>query len=210
MKIAVIGATGRTGQPLVAELLRRGHTVTVLVRDPGKLGDLTPQVQVVTGDSRRREDLDLLVDGADAVVSTLGPTAKEASLHTDTATALVKAMHEAGVRRFVGVSGAGIDVPGDRKSLSASLISKAIQALGGRVVKDKPAEHAVYAASDLDWTLVRPPRLVDGAATGRLEHHAHRSTRSTKITRPDLAAFLADVVAQNLYPRQAPFVATMR
>jgi len=210
VKIAVIGATGRTGRPLVAELLRRGHTVTVLVRDPAKLGNTDQPVQMVTGDSRTRADLDRLVVGADAVVSALGPAAKETSLHTETATVLIEAMRAAGVRRFVGVSGAGIDVPGDQKSVSAKVISKAIQTLGGEVVKDKPAEHAVYAASDLAWTLVRPPRLVDGDATGRLEHDAHRSTKSTKITRADLAAFLADVVEQDLYERQAPFVATAR
>lgn len=184
MKIAVIGATGRTGRPLVAELLRRGHTVTVLARDSAKLGELAHQVQIVTGDSRTPGDLDRLVTGAYAVVSALGPTAKESSLHTDTANALVAAMHAAGVERLVGVSGAGIDVPADQKSFSAKVISKAIQTLGGDVVKDNPAEYAVYAASDLSWTLVRPPRLVDGEATGRLEHHAHRSTKSTKTPAP--------------------------
>ncbi len=208
MKIAVIGATGRTGRPLAEELLRRGHTLTVLVRDPDKLGPLAERVEVVTGDSRNRSDLDRLVTGAQAVVSALGPTAKESSLHAHTATALVEAMHAAGVTRLVGVSGAGIDVPGDQKSRSAKIISKAIQTLGGKVVADKPAEYAVFAASDLVWTLVRPPRLIDGQATGRVEHHAHRSTRSTKITRADLAHILADVVEQDLYPRQAPFVAT--
>lgn len=210
MKIAVLGATGRTGRPLVEELVRRGHTVVALVRDPARLGDLTQRVEVVTGDSRTPADLDRLVGGVDAVVSALGPTAKEPSLHTDTAKALVTSMGRAGVRRFVGVSGAGIDVPGDEKSLSARLISKAIQTLGGDVVKDKPAEYDVYAASDLDWTLVRPPRLVGGEPTGRVEHHAHRSTTSTKIVRADLAAFLADVVEQGSYVHQAPFAATSR
>ncbi len=210
MRIAVIGATGRTGRLLVTELLRRGHAVTVLVRDPAKLGEVASQVAMVTGDSRRRTDVDRLLVGTDAVVSALGPTAKEASLHTDTAATLVEAMPAAGVRRFVGISGAGIDVPGDQKSLSAKLISTAIQALGGEVVKDKPAEYAVFAASDLDWTLVRPPRLLDGDATGHLEHDAHRSTKSTKMTRADLAVFMADVVEKNLYVRQAPFAASGR
>jgi putative NADH-flavin reductase len=208
MRIAVLGGTGRTGLWLIRELLRRDHAVSALVRDPTKLGDLAPQGEVLTGDSRNRADLDRLVANADAVVSTLGPTAKEGSLHADTARALVAAMEAAGVGRFVGVSGAGIDVPGDEKSLSAKVISKLIQTLGGEVVKDKPAEYEVYAASDLDWTLVRPPRLVDGEPTGHLEHHAHRSTRSTKITRADLATFLADEVEQDRYPRQAPFVAS--
>ncbi|GEP39194.1 hypothetical protein NPS01_28570 [Nocardioides psychrotolerans] len=105
--------------------------------------------------------------------------AKEGSLHTDTATVRVEAMGAAGVTRSVGVSGAGMDVPGDQKSLSVRLISRAIQTQGGEVVKDKPAEHAVYAASDLDWTLVRPPQLVDGDPTGQLEHDAHRSTTTS-------------------------------
>lgn len=210
MKIAVIGATGRTGRPVVEELLRRGHGVAVLVRDPAKLSDVAARVEVHVGDSRSTADLDRLVAGADAVISTLGPTAKEASLHAETATALIASMSAAGVARLVGVSGAGIDVPGDRKSLSARVISKAIQTLGGAVVKDKPAEYEVYAASDLDWTLVRPPRLVDGEATGRVEHDAHRSTSSTKIVRADLAAFLVDVVEREFYVRQAPFVATAR
>jgi putative NADH-flavin reductase len=185
----------------------------VLVRDPTGLEDLSGRVDVVTGDSRTRADLDRLVADADAVVSALGPTAKEGSLHTETATVLVEAMRAAEMTRFVGVSGAGIDVPGDQKSWSAKLISRAIQTLGGEVVKDKPAEYAVYAASDLNWTLVRPPRLVDGAPTGQLEHDAYRSTRSTKstkITRTDLATFLADVLEQGLYARQAPFVASAR
>lgn len=81
MRIAVIGATGRTGRPLVEELLRRGHSVSVFVRDPAKLGELAGKVAVVTGDSRDREKLATLLAGADAVVSALGPTAKEGSLH---------------------------------------------------------------------------------------------------------------------------------
>lgn len=208
MKIALIGATGRTGTLVLDELLRREHTVTALVRDPAKLTTTHARLTVLPGDSRDSAALARLVDGAHAVLSALGPTTREASLHTDTANALIAAMQRAGLTRFVGVSGAGIDVPDDEKSLSARLISKIIQTFGGAVVQDKPAEYAAYAASDLDWTLVRPPRLTDGPATGRLEHHAHRSTTSTKITRADLATFLVDVAEQGLYLHQAPFVAT--
>ena len=52
MKVAVLGATGRTGRVLVEELLRRGHDVRVLVRDPGRLGEVADRVEVVQGDSR--------------------------------------------------------------------------------------------------------------------------------------------------------------
>jgi len=62
-----------------------------------------------------------LLAGADAVVSALGPTGKQADLHTRSA--LVKVMLASGPWRFVGVSGAGIDVPGDRKAAKDKAIS---------------------------------------------------------------------------------------
>jgi len=209
MRVAVIGATGRTGRLLVTELLRRGHQVSVLVRDPTRLDDeVAGRVAVLTGDSRDPTVLAALVGGTDAVLSALGPTAKEPTLHRDTAVALTAVMPTAGVRRFIGISGAGIDVPGDEKARRDKLISSLIRRLGGKVVADKPAEYQVWAGTDLDWTLVRPPRLRAGDPTGQVEHDAHRSTRSTTITRGDLAVFLADVLDQNLYRRTAPFAAT--
>ena len=209
MEVAVLGATGRTGRHVVAELLRRGHAVAVLVRDPAKL-DAAGDVRVVTGDSRDERALTDLIAGADAVVSALGPTAGESTLHQDTAAVLVRVMQQAGVRRFVGVSGAGIDVPGDRKSPSATVISFLVQRLGGAVVRDKPAEYRVWAASDREWTLVRPPRLKDGPGGRPVDSDAHRSVRATWIDRADLARFLVDAVEQGLHPRGAPFVAAGR
>ncbi|MDP1876290.1 MAG: NAD(P)H-binding protein [Actinomycetota bacterium] len=210
MNITVLGATGRTGSPLVEELLRRGHTVTALVRDPAKLGPVVDRVRVVVGDSTDPRAVDDALHGADAVVSALGPTSKEPDLHTRTAQALIGAMPAAGVTRFVGVSGAGIDVPGDRKGTRDKIISTLIQRLGGAVVADKPREYSAFAASDLDWTLVRPPRLIDGPATGRITHDAHAPGRATTIRRADLSVFLADVLDQHLYPRQAPFVSAAK
>lgn len=204
MKITVLGATGRTGRPLVEELVRRGHHVTAVVRDPSR----APQgAVVVTGDVRDPAVLGQAVNGADAVVSALGPSGKDTDLHTTMIAGLLPAMRTAGVRRYVGVSGAGMDAPGDRKRARDKVISRAMRVFAKSMVGDKAAELAVWQGTDLDWTLVRPPRLVDGPATGRLEHDAHVSTTSTKLPREDLAVFLADVVEQGLYVRQAPFVA---
>ena len=67
MNITVLGATGRTGTPLVAELLRRGHTLTALVRDPARLGPVAHRIRVVIGDSTDPEALGDALDGAEAV-----------------------------------------------------------------------------------------------------------------------------------------------
>jgi putative NADH-flavin reductase len=207
MNIAVLGATGRTGRLLVPELVRRAHSVSVLVRDPDRHPP-EQDVRVVVGDSRDRQALAELIKGADVVVSALGPTAsKEITLQRDTAAAVIDAMRSAGVSRYIGVSAAGIDVPGDQKSRKDKIISWLANHLSGPVAKDKAGEYELWAASDRDWTLVRVPRLVDRAPTGAIDHDAHRSTRSTTISRADVATFLADLAENGSYSRQAPFVA---
>jgi putative NADH-flavin reductase len=206
MKITVLGATGRTGRPLVEELLRRGHHVVAVVRDPAR-AHLPDGADVVAGDVRDADVLRRAVTGADAVVSALGPRKGDPRLHREVAPVLISAMKDAGVRRFVGVSGAGVDVDGDRKSRRDRVVSWIIQHLPGDAVKDKVAEYGTWRDSGLDWTLVRPPRLQDGPATGAVEHHAGTSPRSTSIRRADLAAFLVDEVEQGRYVGAAPLVA---
>ena len=206
MRIAVLGATGRTGQLMVAELLRRGHQLTVLARTPEKLGVTAGSVRVVTGSSADADSLASLLEGAEAVVSTLGPTSRDSKVMSDTARVLVPAMDERGIRRYVGVSGAGVDMEGDLKGRKDRLISSMIRRVGGPMATDKAQEYRIFVASDLDWTLARPPRLVAGPATGRVVHDAHTPGRSSSIRRSDLAVFLADVVEQDLYVRQSPFV----
>lgn len=207
MNVSLIGATGRTGRLVLAELLQRGHPVTVLVRDPAKLADRAPGVRVVIGSSTDPAAITDLLTGADAVISALGPTAKEADLHTRTAQLLVAHLPKQGVTRFIGISGAGIDVPGDRKGTRERIISTVIRTLGGAVAKDKRVEYRVIADSTLNWTLVRPPRLLDAPPTGRIGHDRH-TPGHWSIPHADLATFLVDVLEQDLYPRQAPFVWT--
>jgi putative NADH-flavin reductase len=205
MNVALIGGTGRTGQLVLAELLRRGHTVSVLARDPAKLGEQAASVRVVTGSATDPTVITELLTGADAVVSALGPTAKESDLHTRTARLLVERMPQLGVTRFIGVSGAAIDVPGDAKGTRDRLISTLIRTAGGAASKDKQAEYRVFAGSNLDWTLVRPPRLLDSPATGHASHDA-RTPGHWSVPRADLASVMVDVLEQGLYVRQAPFV----
>ena len=83
MLVALLGATGRTGVLVLDELLLRGHRVRGLVRAEGRVAP-GESVDTVVGDSRDRDTLAQLVEGCDAVVSTLGPRGREERLHRDT------------------------------------------------------------------------------------------------------------------------------
>ncbi len=160
----------------------------------------------MAGASTDPDALASLLEGAEAVVSALGPTSRDSTVMSDTARVLVQAMGQRGIRRYVGVSGTGVDMEGDLKGRKDRVVSSMIRRVGGVMATDKADEYRILVASDLDWTLARPPRLVDGPPTGRVVHDAHTPGRSSSIRRTDLAAFLADVVEQDLYVRQSPFV----
>ena len=73
MKLAVLGATGSTGQRIVELAVQRGHTVTAFVRAPERLGNLRQSITVRQGDLLDATELEAAISGHDAVVSGFGP-----------------------------------------------------------------------------------------------------------------------------------------
>lgn len=68
MKVALIGVSGRVGSRIVAELLKRGHTVTGIARNPGKVAP-RPGLILREGDATQLSTPAPLIAGHDAVVS---------------------------------------------------------------------------------------------------------------------------------------------
>ena len=96
MLLAVIGATGATGVPLVEQAVDAGHQVRALVRTPSKRALLPASVEVVEGDARDRGVIDRLVVGADCVVDVSGPVkGSPGDLRQSVMGALLPAMQEA-------------------------------------------------------------------------------------------------------------------
>ncbi|MBB6252331.1 NAD(P)-dependent oxidoreductase [Nitrospirillum iridis] len=99
MNIALIGATGNVGTRILAELRRRGHTVTAIARDISKL-DAQDGVTAKAGDASDPQGLAPLLTGHDAVIS--GTRFQGLDLG-----ALLSALTIAGVKRLLMVGGAG-------------------------------------------------------------------------------------------------------
>ena len=157
MKIALIGVTGRVGSRLLAELRRRGHHVTGIARDTGKLAG-QPGLVLKNADADRPAQLAPLLAGHDAVLSAL----KFAS--TDAA-ALIAAVKQAGVRRLLVVGGAAtLEVAPGRILLDAPGFPAAYrpEAEGGRRFLD-----LLRGERELDWTFLSPPAEFEpGERTG--------------------------------------------
>src|SRR5436305_14537741 len=74
MKIALIGATGNAGSRILAELSRRGHSVTAIARHPEKVPGL-PGVAPLKADADDVKGLAAALRGLDAVLTSFHFTA---------------------------------------------------------------------------------------------------------------------------------------
>ena len=205
MRVVVLGAAGGVGRHAVRLAAERGHEVTAVARrSPSGAGP----ARWVGGDVRNTEVVTPLLDGADAVLWCVGVTRTSGGAVGRTALPpLVAAMAERGVRRFVGVSGAGADLPADRKGLGARVVSGLTHRLARDLVEDKEGEYRILATTRLDWTQVRPPRLVDGPGGGqyRLTDEAP-GVRAKPLPKADVALAMLDLAENRQWLAAAPYL----
>lgn len=211
MRVAVLGATGRTGVPLVQGALRRGHRVRVLARDADKARRLLPvddeQVEVNEGDATDASAIEELLTAVHAVVDVTGPVrGGPKDLRMRVVGVLLPAMQRRDVRRLVFVTGAGVRVAGDRPGMADRAIRGVMRLVQPAVLDDGQAAVAAVADSGLDFTVVRVPRLTDGEPRGRTRTTAQLGGAGTTLGRRDLAEFLLDELDEQTWLRRAPVV----
>lgn len=189
MRIALFGATGRVGGRFLEYALAEFHTVRALVRDPMKLTP-RPGLEILQGDVLDRRAVERTVGGIDAVVSGLGGAGIEdpGEAQSQGMRNIVAAMRVSGVKRVLGVAGAGIldsakgglrhDLPGfpaNFKKVSA---------------RHQEAWEAMRD-SGLEWTMLAAPDIVPGKRTGVYRTLVDRLPEKTKnISVEDVADFL--------------------
>lgn len=194
-KVAVIGATGNVGARLVAELVARGHRVTAISRNPS--ASASPQVEALAGDVREPAGLSRLLAGHDAVVSAV----RFAGIDPQ---ALVGAVRDSGVQRYLVVGGAGsLEVaPGrrlvDQPDFPAVYKDEALQ---GAAFLD-----ALRGVTDLDWSFLSPSALIEpGERTGRFRLGGDQllvGEGGSRITYEDYAVALVDEIERPAHLRR--------
>jgi putative NADH-flavin reductase len=197
MRLFILGATGGTGRQLIDQALARGHQVTAFVRSPEKLAPregLTMQ----QGDPRDTAALTAAMSGHDAVLSALGPPGpRRSTILPDSARSTMSAMQSTGMRRLLIVSAA---ILFEDLGLLAALLRRTL--LRNVVIGSGEMER-IITASDLDWTIVRPPRLTNGKLTARYQIADNRFPPGKRtLSRADVAHFLLDELERGAHVRQ--------
>lgn len=206
MKLAVFGATGTVGSSLTGKALAAGHDLRVLARTPGKITQTDTALAVLPGDVKDRQAVQRVVADADAVVSMLGGFANTDSIRVGTAL-ITSVMAELEIRRIVIVQGYHLDFPGDPHNLGRKLILPMLH-LGSRsLIPDSRAMASAVQASDLDWTVVRVPRITRGPSTERVRIGTLKLGPWDSVVNADVADLVLQCLSDPATFRTAPMIA---
>lgn len=188
-KLLIIGATRHTGYHLMRQALDSGYAVTALARDPARLDVRHERLTVLQGDVMDAATLAPALAGQDAVVSTIGVTSRApTTLYSEGMRHILQAMRETGVQRLVAVSATPLSRDAGDTWPSRYIMKPLLLALFRPVYADMAIMEKEIRDSDLDWTILRPPRLTDKPATGRYRTALNLSVRrGNVISRADLA-----------------------
>ena len=205
-KIAILGGTGKSGQYLVKELLSLGFHLKLLLRNPETLLIDSPLIEIVKGDARDPKSVQLLLEGCNAVISTLGQPRGEASIFSAATKNVLSAMERLNIHRYVVTTGLNVDTPSDKKGMKTKMATDWMKENYPKTTLDKQVEYDLLSQSDINWTLVRLP-LIELTDEKRIVNASLEDCPSDKVSSADLACFLVEQLSTEAYNRKAPFIA---
>jgi putative NADH-flavin reductase len=130
------------------------------------------------------------VDGADAVLSALGPHGTgPTTVSQDSARSIIQAMAKTGTRRLLTVSGSIVADDGESPYMRYLLKPLVRRTFLRHTCADMRHAENEVRDSNLDWTIMRPPSLNDKTARGTYRTATDRNLpHDFSISRADLAA----------------------
>lgn len=207
MNIALLGATGFVGSALLKEALDRGHAVTAIIRDPGKLAK-RDRLTVLAGDIYDAAALATMLRGHEAVISAFNPGWKDPQLYDNQVrgtSSIVAAIKAAGLKRVLWVGGAGgLEVKPGVRVVDDPNFPAAIRP-GSLATID--ALEQLQREPALDWSYLAPSQIMkSGRRTGQFRLGGDRlltdATGRSSISVEDFAVAMVDELEHPAHIRQ--------
>ena len=215
MKILVIGATGRTGRLIVEEAIKQGYDLNVLVRDKNKMPFNSKSIKAYQGTPAHRTDLAAAMQGCEVIISALSvsrasdaPWSKLISPENFISESMKNLIAEAGqqnLNRLITISAWGVletkkDVPFWFRWLINHTNLRPVYA-------DHESQEKLLAASNLNWTAVRPVALNDSKKIKTLKVSSNNFPKpNLYISRQSVAKFIVDIIKSDKYDMKNPTI----
>lgn len=215
MKILLLGSTGRLGQCLLAEALRKNYDINALVRTRSAVLHPSPRIIWYEGLPTDRATLSAASQGCEAIVSALNisrnsdfPWSRVRTPHTFLSEAMVNiiaASEEHGVRRIIVCSAWG--VKDTRKHLPVWFRWLINNSNIGVTYQDHERQEDLLRVSSADWTIVRPVGLTNGKKEHEIQVSFNNVPKpSLTVTRDDVARFMIRALREKSYIKEDPVI----
>ena len=188
---AVAGASGRTGRAVVAHLMAAGHDVVAFARSASTVFEPGPSLRVVNADIRDATAVRAAIQGCVQVVSAVGAGASRGrvEVYSIGVANLLDGLEPDG--SLAVVSAAPVGDRSDFGWVDHHVVMPVLDQFFGSSYADMRRMEAILERSSRPWVCLRPPRLVERAATGSWRIGRDRPPRrSRSISYADLAAAL--------------------
>lgn len=198
MRMTIFGASGQTGEQIVRQALDRDDEVTAVLRDTKRL-DLTHAGLTIRAirDLASADAVADAIDGADAVISAIGPRGrKDGPVASPATRSILAALGANASNRLVVISAAPIgSVPDGESTLNRRVLTPVISRILKPVYDDLRSMESDLASSSAEWTAFRPPKLTNGPLARQYRTRIGSNVpRALSISRADLAhAMLASL-----------------
>jgi putative NADH-flavin reductase len=211
MKVTIFGATGFSGQAILVESLKQGHEVTILVRDASKVQIKHKNLTLVEGNVLDSQTVASVIHHQEAVIQCLGVggkgDGKPTTFISDATKIIVEEMEKQQIKRLIAMSNIGA---GNSLAFQPWFFTKIILPYFMKwlkvIIDDKNRMEPIIMNSELDWTVVRCPNIVDKTPKGKI--HATLDGKGLKltVTLGDMAEFIIHQLSDSAYSRQAPSI----
>jgi putative NADH-flavin reductase len=204
VKVALYGATGKSGSRILKELVSRGHHVTAIARNPAKLPQPGAGVLVKQDDLSDPKKIAAAIDGADAVISAYAPPQDDPDEIVGVTQRQVDALNHGPNARLIVVGGAGVlNVAPGVTLVDSGYVPEAYLPIAKAHIKAL----GVLKASTIDWTYLAPAvYFLPGERTGKFrlgkDELIANERQESRISMEDYAIALVDELERPKHRRQ--------
>ena len=198
MNIIVFGATGRSGKHVVQQALDKGYFATAVARDPSKLNITHAHLKIIQGDVLQLQSFIDAMQYQDAVVSALGSDdTKPTMLYSEGMHNIITAMQKYSVKRILCISASAVETS-PKLNVFIQLATKVLQRILKNPYHDILRMERLLKQTDIEWTVVRPPRLTNGGLKNKYRFAVNDwLPNCVRISRADLAHFMLQHLRSN-------------
>ena len=205
MKIALIGATGFVGTAVLNEALNRGHRVTAIARNTGKILIDNENLLLKEADIYNTGEVAAAVTGNDVVVSAFNSGWTNPNIYEDFirgSESIQAGTKQAGIKRLLVVGGAGSLYIQPDLQLVDSPNFPAEWKRGAQAARDYL--NTLKEETDLDWTFLSPAIMLHpGERTGKFrlgtENPVFGENGQAEISVEDMAVAIVNELENNQF-----------